>query len=104
MSNQPSTQLNPTDTRATLGNLTHIMGHLIPQQQPDQSQNTAPEPPQNQQMPEDVNSQVSGLESRIFDELGTLREEIKKIGAPKDQNKELEDLKKQIETVLSQNE
>lgn len=50
---------------------------------------------------EDVQNEISGLETRLMDELKTLREEMKTQG---DGKKELADLKKQIESILNSNE
>lgn len=77
-----------------------------PQQTPTQSpQGSTPNPlqgiPSNQQTPTDTASQIEGLESRMMDELQTLKVEIQ---SQKDGKKEFDDLKKQIETVLNSND
>lgn len=107
MPNQPPMQMSADEAKAHLGTATYLQSLLLPQGQPQQTAdnaNPAPQDPSNQTTPEDATSQLQGLETRIFDELGTLKDEIKQIADSKESSKELEDLKKQIEDVLSSND
>ncbi len=97
-------KLDPGIGRALLGATTHIRSMLIPQGQAPQPQETAPEPPQNQETGTDVKAEMQGLESRIFDELSTLKQEIQKVGTPKDQNQEIKDLKDQLQSIIDSND
>jgi hypothetical protein len=96
---------NPPDSgtaKGMLGTHTFIMSHLITPQQAQQiAQNADPNQgaPENQDTPTDSNTQMQGLEQRIFDELGTLKQEIQKISG-KDSTKVLQDLKTQIDSAL----
>lgn len=103
-------QMNADDAKASLGIATALQQQLMPQAPQDAAQTSepngqspAPEPPTNQTTPEDTQAQMEGLESRIMDELGTLRDEVKQV-AGKDTGKELEDIKKQIQTILDSND
>lgn len=105
MPNQPTNQLTHDQVGATLGNMTHIMSHLLPQkqatQQPQapQTPETAPSPPTNQETGTDLKAEMQGLEGRIFDELDVLKQEIQK-SQPQDANKELQDLKTQLQAII----
>lgn len=93
---QNQEEMTPEEAKASMGIATHLQTMLMPQapQTPNPDQGV----PQNQQTPKDVETQIQGLESRIMDELQTLREEMKAKG----DSKELADLKKQIEAVLNE--
>lgn len=98
--------LDPGVGRALLGATTHIRSHLIPPaqaQQTAQNAEPAPQPPTNQQTGTDMTAELQGLESRIFDELGTLKDMVQK-SQPQDANKELKDLKDQLQSVLDSND
>lgn len=99
--------LNPAVGRALLGATTHIRSMLIPpeQQQPQETaQNaTPPEPPTNQETGTDLKAEMQGLESRIFDELGTLKQEIQK-AQPQDADKQLKDVKEQLQSIIDGND
>lgn len=96
-------QMTPEDAKASLGIATHLQSQLMPQPQATQTPEPAPQPPTNQETPTDTANQMQGLESRIMDEIGALKEEIKK-AQPKDSGSEIEALKKEIETVLNSND
>lgn len=96
-----NSQMSPEEAKASLGIATHLQGMLLPQA--PVASNPAPEPPTNQQTSQDLQTEMQGLESRIMDEIGTLKEEIKK-AQPQDSNKQIDDLKKQIEDVLNSND
>ena len=97
--NPQQNQLNPDQTGAALAFATNLMRQTLPE--PSQTPNPAQGAPQNQQTPEDVQLQIQGLESRLMDELQTLKTEMKDQG---DGKQELADLKKQIEAVLNSND
>lgn len=96
--------LTDDETAAALGYITTLSEHSMAQEAP-QSPETAPQAQQEQQPPEqpkdEISPKIDALESRIMEEMATLRDEIK-ASAPKDKDKEIEDLKKQIEDVLNQ--
>lgn len=94
------TNLTPNDAKASLGIATHLQDMLMPKGQPQgpPAQDPAQGAPSNQTTPEDTKAQMDGLESRLMDELQTLRAEMKTQG---DGKQELADLKKQIETILN---
>lgn len=99
-------KMSPDQAKASMGIATHLMSRLLPQTQPEASPATeTPNPdqgvPTNQQNGEETQAQIQGLESRLMDELQTLRTEMKAQG---DGQQELSDLKKQIEAVLNSNE
>lgn len=100
MDNEPS-QLTPDEAKASLGVANHLMSHLMPQA--PQEPQPAPESPTNQETTTDTQAQMQGLETRIMDEIGALKEEIKK-AQPKDAGSEIEALKKEIEAVLNSND
>jgi hypothetical protein len=102
--------MNPQDAKLGLGIITNLQKYLLPQQgngQPMQDAGSTPtqDPnqgaPSNQSNQTDVKAEIAGTESRIMDEINTLRAEMKQQG---DGKKELEDLKKQIESVLNSND
>lgn len=102
--------ISPESAKASLGIATHLQSMLLPKApQGPQAQGTAqtsepaPQPPTNQTTLTDTQAQIQGLESRIIDEIGALKEEIKK-AQPLDSNKEIEALKKEIENVLNSND
>lgn len=97
---QGQNQLTPDQTAATLAFATHQMSQRLPQ---DQTPEPAPQPPTNQTNTSDTQAQMQGLETRIMDELGALKEEIKQVAA-NDSGKEINDLKTKIEAILNSNE
>lgn len=99
----PDTKMTPEEAKASLGIATHLQNQLLPQGQDSQTSNPAPEAPTNQTTPEDTQAQMQGLESRLMDELQTLKAEIKKT-APKDSGSEIENLKQEIDAVLNSND
>lgn len=96
---QSQVDMTPDQAKASLGLATHLMSHLMPQAPP--AQDPAQGAPSNQTTPEDTQNQIQGLEQRLMDELQTLRAEMKTQG---DGQKELSDLKKQIEQILNSND
>ncbi len=102
---QSQPNITPEDAKAGMGIATHLQSFLLPQGQ--QSSPSTPQQapsqgaPTNQENPTDVKAEISGLESRLMDELDTLKSQMKTQG---DSNKELEDLKKEIEKVLNSND
>lgn len=70
----------------------HLQSTMPPAQDPNQGV------PTDQTNPTDVTAQITGLETRLMDELATLKKEMQDQG---DGKKELSDLKKQIETILA---
>ncbi len=90
---QPN-QLDPSKVSAALAFSNNLNAQRLPPPQ-------APETPSNQTTPEDTTAQIQGLESRLMDELQTLKAEMKTQG---DGMKEVSDLKKQIEQILLSNE
>ncbi len=110
MPNQKPTQqttqpMSHGDLKASMGVATFLQSHLIPQQgqqqqpQAPQTPEIAPETPTNQTTPSDTSAEMQGLESRIMDELGTLKAEIEKT-QPQDANKELQNLKTELQALL----
>lgn len=93
--------MTPDEAKASLGLATHLMSHLMPQA--PQTPEPAPQPPSNQGNPEDTQAQMQGLETRIMEEIGALKQEIKQ-AAGKDSGSEIETLKKEIEKVLNSND
>ena len=96
------------DAKASLGIATALQDmHFHSPQQP---QDTPPSPdvpppqdpnqgvPSNQQNQADTTAQIQGLETRLMDELATLKVEMK---SQADGKKEFNDFKKQIEGVLN---
>lgn len=104
---QQSQQISPEDAKAGLGIATHLQSFLLPQKGGQTPVNNQPaqDPtqgaPSNQETGTDVKAEMSGLESRLMDELQTLRAEMKTQG---DGKAELENLKKQIEQILNSND
>lgn len=97
-SQQPKSQLNPHEVSVGLAQFTHLLSQgLPPPTTPAQEPGTTQQPGQEQ----NVKAEISGLESRLMDELATLREEMKSQG---DGKAELADLKKQIEAILASND
>lgn len=92
-------QVHPDHARSSLGFSTMLLQQGLPQA--PQAQDPAQGVPTNQTTPEDTKAQMDGLESRLMDELKTLRAEMK---SQADGQQELSDLKKQIEAVLNSNE
>lgn len=103
MDNQQSqVDMTPDEAKSSLGVANHLLSHLMPQApQTPQAQDPAQGVPTNQTNQEDTQNQIQGLETRLMDELQTLRAEMKTQG---DGQKELSDLKKQIEAILNSNE
>lgn len=98
---QSQAQMNPDDAKAALGIATHLQSFLMPQgqqgpQTPAQDPNQGA--PTNQTNQTDVKGEMQGLETRLMDELQTLKAEMKNQG---DGKQELADLKKQIEQILA---
>jgi gas vesicle protein len=87
--------MTPDEAKASLGVATALQDQLMPQAPVTSA---APEPPQNQENGSDLANQIQGLESRVMDEIGTLKEEMKKSS---DGGSEISNLKKQIEEVLN---
>lgn len=116
---QPSlNQQRAEQAKAAMGVATMMQKHLLrpkastsPQNAPGQSQMPQPNnqpaqdptqgAPSNQQNPTDVKAQMSGLESRLMDELQTLRAEMQSQG---DAKKELADLKTSLDAILTSND
>ncbi len=107
---QPKT--DPNLAGANLGFVNTLQEHLLQYKakQGQTSQSTPPTPqvpppqdpnqevPSNQQNQTDTNNQIQGLESRLMDELATVKAELQ---SQKEGKKEFDDLKKQIETILN---
>jgi hypothetical protein len=93
---QAQPDMSPEEAKASLGIATHLQSGLMPQAptSPGNEPGTTQQPEQGQ----DVQAEIQGLESRLMDELKTLREEMKTQG---DGKAELQDLKKQIEEILN---
>ena len=105
--NNPIGKPNPDNARASLGFSTNLLSQFLQNQQPQQAssqpQETAPQSPTNQETGTDLQAEMQGLETRILDELTTLKKEIKK-AQPKDANQELEDLKQELQGILDSND
>lgn len=98
---QSQTDLSPEDAKASLGIATTLQDQLLGNAGEQEAPTTPQNEPGTQDSPEnrvDVKEEISGLETRLMDELQTLREEMKTQG---DGKKELEDLKAQIEKILN---
>lgn len=103
---QQNNEMSPEDAKASMGIATALQDQLMPQGQPTDGSmggETAPEPQGNVEEKQDTTAQIQGLESRVLDEIRTLREEFKQADS-KNNSSELSDLKKQIEEVLAQND
>lgn len=101
---QAPNQMTPDDDRAALGFSTQLMQQHLQSQMPQeapQAQETAPQQEEIQEPVEDPQAGLDDLRTEIMDEIGSLKELIKE-NAPKDKNKELEDLKKQINDVINE--
>lgn len=101
--NNQNNQMSPEEAKASLGIATHLQSMLMPTAPPEQNSSPANEPgtTQNPASQEDVKSEITGLETRILDELKTLREEIKQVDSKNNSN-DFAELKKKIESVLAQ--
>lgn len=90
---QPN-NMTPEEAKASLGIATALQDKMLPQNpNPDQGV------PSNQQTTQDVSTQIQGLETRIMDEISTIKEEMK--GEGDKGKKDLSDLKKSIEQILN---
>lgn len=103
----------PTDPKqqanAAAGNLgfintmqEHLLKHKAGKQQAIQPQETPHKPPQQEQTSnptEDMKTEIKGSEERIMDEIKALKEEMTK-NSPDGKQKEIDDLRKQIQEVL----
>ncbi len=104
----PQTQQDDKQGHETAANLafstslSQMLQGNHPSQTSQEPQN-APEQEQNQAPQEDTNSKLEGLESRVMDEIKGIKDMIEQ-NTPKDKNKELEDLKKEIKSVLESDE
>lgn len=100
---QLNNQINPDQAAASLAFATQLQQRLMqPQEQPvegDMAAEIAPEQEQIANPQEDLEQ----MEGRIMEEIGGLKEMIEQ-SAPKDKDKEIEELKKQIKEVLDSNE
>lgn len=109
----PQPKVDPNQAGANLGFVNTLQEHLLQykaqqgQNQPQQAPNPVPaqDPnegvPSNQQNQTDTTAQIQGLESRLMDELNTLKVEMQ---SQKDGKKEFDDLTAQIEQVLNSND
>lgn len=96
--------MTPEEAKAALGLSTRLTEQHLMSQMPQQEVTTPAEEPGTTEQPEqqqDVTAEMQGLESRLMDELKTLREEMKTQG---DGKKELADLKAQIESILNESD
>lgn len=93
-------QMDPNQVSVGLAqNNAFLQQHLATQvPPPEPAQDPAQGVPSNQENGADVKAEMQGLESRLMDELQTLKAEMKSQG---DGKQELADLKKQIETILA---
>lgn len=92
--------IHPNTVRAALGSATLLHGFLLPKappEAPQMTQNTPETAPEQPSMEETTQKGLKDLETKFMGELT----EIKEIMKPKDKNKEIEDLKKQIMEVLN---
>lgn len=93
--------MTPEEAKAALGLSTRLTEQHLVSQMPAPEAPTSPgsEPGTTEQAEpkEDVKSEIEGLETRIMDELKTLREDLMSQG----EGKELAALKKEIEAVLN---
>lgn len=97
-----NTQIDSNQVSVGLAQVNNFMkNHLASQNpMPEVPDTPANEPSADQPAnKEDLKSEMTGLETRLMDELQTLREEMKTQG---DGKKELADLKAQIEKILSE--
>lgn len=110
---QQNGQVHPPMTadraKAALGNSTLLQSFLLPKAQAQQPQPTQEQPAQPsmqetmQQGQESMQNGLKDLETKIMGEIGNLKSVIEQ-QTPKDKNKELEDLKKQITDVLNESD
>lgn len=93
--------MTPEEAKASMGIATHLQDQLMPQAPQEAPTSPANEPgvEQNPAQKEDVVNEISGLETRLMDELKTLREDMK---TQSDGKAELADLKKQIESIINE--
>ena len=96
-----NSQIDPNQVSVGLAQTNNFLKQHLATMMPPPAQDPAQGAPQNQTSPEDTKAQMDGLESRLMDELQTLRAEMKTQG---DGKQELADLKKQIETILASTE
>lgn len=96
-SQQQNSEMSPEDAKASLGIATMLQSQLMPQEE-----TTSPaEEPGTQEQPEqqeEVKTQIEGLETRLMDEIQTLKSELKTQG---DGKAELAEFKAQIEEILN---
>lgn len=97
---QAQNSMSPEDAKASLGIATALQDQMMPKQAPEAPTSPGNEPGTTEQpnQQEDVKAEISGLETRLMDELKTLREDMATQG---DAKAELADLKKQIEQILN---
>lgn len=100
MNPQSQAQLDPNQVSVGLAKTNaFLQQHLATQvPPPTPTQDPAQGMPTNQTDQTDVKAEMQGLESRLMDELQTLKAEMKTQG---DGKAELADLKKQIEQILA---
>ena len=100
------TQMNGDQSAAALAFATSLQEQLMPNvEMPEGGEiplENAPVEPQDAPEQEEMGNRLDDLETKILDELATLRKEIKK--TPKDDEDEIETLKKEIEAVLNEEE
>mgnify|MGYP002868122821 CR=1 FL=1 len=99
--------MTPEEAKASLGIATYLQGQHLQSQMPqdtpvegDTSPGSEPGTTEQPGQQQDVQAEIQGLETRLMDELKTLREDMKTQG---DGKAELADLKKQIEQILNEN-
>lgn len=94
-------QVDPTEkanqAKANLGFVNTLQEHLL---QHHTSKQASEQKPQDSQPQEEEPNKLEDMESRIVDEISKVKKSIEE-NTPKDKNKELEDLKKEIEDVLN---
>lgn len=97
-------QMTHEEAKASLGIATHLQDMLMPQAPMEGTGTDAPGVPQEENpqpnAQEEMKAQIEGTETRLMEEIKTLREEMKTQG---DGKQELADLKKQIESILNEN-
>lgn len=93
-------------TMANLGFINTMQEHLLQHKGKQKALQEAPQMPQNAPQPTpqpNPQEDMQSMETRLMGEIKGLKDTIEK-NKPKDKNKELEDLKKQIEDVLKEND
>lgn len=95
--NNPQTDPNQVSVGLAENNA-FLQNHLKSQMPPTETPAPSQGAPTDQTNQTDVKAEMQGLESRLMDELQTLKAEMKQQG---DGKQELADLKKQIETILA---